>query len=667
MNAVARSYASFKTAPLLVAAAFIVVSITVLTGWVLGNPMLKAAVPGLTPMNPMTAICFLCLATGITLLSVYKKSWTVIGLMTVVAMIAGSRLVASSMGIDRSLDTVLFSSQLDRELQPNRMAVSTAWCHFTGALSLLLLAWPRRKASAAQALSLIPSLTGVIVVNCYIFAIVGSQIRGAAVPMALHTASLFAVFGIAVWTLSPNSGFAASLMQETNSAKLGRRMIMALMFVPPLVAIFANAAKQSGLYRSDYGEAILVTTIAIIFGGLIWVGTRESSKNELLARHAQDEASNANAAKSEFLSRMSHELRTPLNAVIGYAQLLEMTSGEQKTIDASKSIQKSGRHLLNLINEVLDMARIEAGKMTLSIEPVPLQHAIGQVMDLVRPLAEARKINVHLVTDSWDKLHVSADRQRLVQVLLNLLTNAVKYNREGGKIEVRCMSKEPGSVCIEIADTGYGMSLEGVQRLFKPFERVGDLTIEGTGLGLALSDKLATLMGANLHLISTSAEGSTFGVTLKPVAAPSASVLEIEDQARFLPKGDGPVLKIVYIEDNASNVKLLERVFDEVGNVELLPAILGSSGIDLVNQHMPDIIFLDLHLPDIHGAEVLSRLRANPRTAMIPVIVLSADATDSQIRRLMNAGVQAYLTKPLDLPSLFAEINKVKENLKKAA
>ncbi len=382
---------------------------------------------------------------------------------------------------------------------------------------------------------------------------------------------------------------------------------------------------------------------------------------------AKSEADRANAAKSEFLSRMSHELRTPLNAVIGYAQLLEMQSDEPKIFEASQSILKSGRHLLALINEVLDLARIEAGKMSVSIEPTKVSSVIEQALDLVRPLASDRGITMSLSLEECDGHYVSADRQRLVQVILNLLTNSIKYNRQGGRVEIRCLSTEDNRYRIEVSDTGCGLKEDGITRLFQPFERVGDLAIEGTGLGLALSQKLTRLMGGELRLVSTGEEGSIFAVTL-PVSIPQmANHAEIEEQRRLCQINGGRTIRAVYIEDNFSNVELLERVFAEVGGVHLMPAILGNLGLDLVQEQMPDVVLLDLHLPDIPGAEVLTRLKANPTTRDIPVIVLSADATDVTIERLYKLGATAYLPKPIDLPSLFAEINRIKTSSKEAA
>jgi len=377
---------------------------------------------------------------------------------------------------------------------------------------------------------------------------------------------------------------------------------------------------------------------------------------------ARREAERANAAKSDFLSHMSHELRTPLNAVIGYAQLLQMEGGDGRTLESARSILKSGRHLLDLINEILDLARIEAGKLTLSVEAVAAASAIGQAIDLVRPIVDERGLALTLGSEPCKHLYVKADRQRLVQVLLNLLTNAAKYNRPGGRIEVRCLELGDGRHRIEVADTGRGLDAKAVEKLFMPFER-GNQPEEGTGLGLALSRRLTELMGGKLSLVGTSEAGSTFAIDLPLSKAPGAKKPTAGQPRKEKAPSAEVSLRIVYIEDNLSNVQLMERVFSTASGIELLPAMQASVGLQLVEDHLPDLVLLDLHLPDMPGIEVLKKLRANPKTSRVPVVVLSADATDNQIKRLMEAGARSYLTKPIDLDALFAEVNEIRLNL----
>jgi PAS domain S-box-containing protein len=379
---------------------------------------------------------------------------------------------------------------------------------------------------------------------------------------------------------------------------------------------------------------------------------------------ARCEADRANRAKSEFLSRMSHELRTPMNAVIGYAQLLELRSTDAKTLESAHAILKGGRHLLGLINEILDLARIEAGEMALSLEPVPLEAVIEQAIELVRPSAQQRGVAIEFVSQPGSLTHVMADRQRLIQVLLNLVTNAVKYNRPDGRVRITSEQKD-NCYRIEIADTGVGIGQEDLARLFKPFERLGDQTEEGTGLGLVVSQSLMQLMGGALTLVRTNKDGSTFAIDLKAAAAPSLNITHTNEPNKLLELEER--LRIVYVEDNLSNLRLLENVFEETGSVELLSAMQASVGLRLIADHLPDLVLLDLHLPDAPGITVLKNLKANPKTKDIPVVVISADATPVQIKRLMEAGAKSYLTKPIELTALMTELRDIKPARREAA
>lgn len=400
--------------------------------------------------------------------------------------------------------------------------------------------------------------------------------------------------------------------------------------------------------------------------GLMFVTGRDVTQDKADREElqlARQEAERANLAKSEFLSRMSHELRTPLNGVIGYSQLLTMFAEDAKTMESAQSILNSGRHLLSLINEILDLARIEAGKLTLSLEPVPIQYAINQAMKLILPLLDKAKITLEVKFELNEDAHVMADSQRLTQILVNLISNATKFNRENGKISIRCFHHSETHIRIEISDTGHGIDAHKIDNLFKPFERLGDESTEGTGLGLALSNSLATLMGGQVTLKESSPEGSTFAIVLARAVTPAESLDDAKAAVTDLIKSTTGCLRVIYIEDNLSNLKLITRVFDELGDINLMTAMDASSGIVMVEEYLPDLVLLDLHLPDRHGYEVLRRLKANPRARTIPVIIISADATRKQMERLMAAGARAYLTKPIELRALFEQIELIRSEL----
>ena len=376
----------------------------------------------------------------------------------------------------------------------------------------------------------------------------------------------------------------------------------------------------------------------------------ERKRAEKAVSDAKTEAERASQAKNEFLSRMSHDLRTPLNAILGFAQLLEMDRLPPEQLESVQLILKGGKHLLALINEVLDITRIEAGQLSLSAEPVDVRDVVRHAVDLIAPLASTKNIALDVIDGSSNGWTVVADRQRLTQVLLNLLSNAIKYNRVSGRVTIAFEEVAGGRLRIQVRDTGAGIPPEKLARLFRPFERLGAETtaIEGTGLGLALSRGLAAAMGGSLGVASEVDRGTTFWIELQR-AEPADQILadaNLPIDISYTARVDGTVL---YVEDNLANVRLMERVFERRPNVALVHAATGASAIAMATTKRPEVVFLDLHLPDMDGAEVLRRLHEDRELRSVPVVVLSADATPDQVRRLKASGARAYLTKPLDI------------------
>jgi CheY-like chemotaxis protein/anti-sigma regulatory factor (Ser/Thr protein kinase) len=357
---------------------------------------------------------------------------------------------------------------------------------------------------------------------------------------------------------------------------------------------------------------------------------------------------------------MSHELRTPLNAILGFGQLLELDEVDPGRAESVDQILKAGRHLLALINEILEISRIESGQLRLSLEAVDLSSLVSEALDMFRPLAAERSLRLSAPVEPGTWGWALADHQRLKQVLLNLLSNAVKYNRAGGSVHVQADLGDADVALLTVRDTGIGIPVEDVDRVFVPFDRLGAERTdeEGTGLGLALSKGLVEAMGGAIGITSQVGEGTTIWLELRRVGPPAPEApAELGDDD----EPERPVLHrtVLYVEDNLSNVVLVERLLARRPGVQLLTAMQGGLALELALQHVPDLVLLDLNLPDISGEEVLRRVRADPATAETPVVIISADALPRQVSRLLSLGASDYLTKPIDLDRFFAVVDGV--------
>ncbi|HET7791869.1 MAG TPA: CHASE domain-containing protein [Rhizobacter sp.] len=377
------------------------------------------------------------------------------------------------------------------------------------------------------------------------------------------------------------------------------------------------------------------------------------------AERAREIAEAANLAKSEFLSRMSHELRTPLNAMLGFAQLLELDQSHplpavQRPWVAQ--IQSAGWHLLDMINDVLDLSRIESGTLNLQTDKLDLREVIAAALPLVEQDANRRGIIVSQSIPD-DAARVIGDSTRVKQILINLLSNAVKYNSDGGRIHIAARASHRDSVELSVTDTGLGMTPLQLSQLFQPFNRLGRerSALEGTGIGLVISQRLAELMGGALRARSTAGEGSSFILSLPRAESTDTGSAALEDAKST--SSDYHQRSVHYVEDNETNVEVMRGILSRRPQVRLDVSITGLDGLAAIRARRPDLVLLDMHLPDIDGLELLRHLKADASTADIPVVVVSADALAAQIDAAMKAGAYQYLTKPVSVAQLLSVVD----------
>jgi PAS domain S-box-containing protein len=387
----------------------------------------------------------------------------------------------------------------------------------------------------------------------------------------------------------------------------------------------------------------------------------ETIENEKKLLKAIETAEEANQSKSLFLSRMSHELRTPMNSILGFAQLLEMGELNEKQEHSVQHILNSGKHLLSLINEVLDIAKIESGGYSMSIERIDILDIINEVCSLILPLSQKKNVSIEII-EPEEKFFIKADYQCTIQILTNIINNAVKYNYENGQVKIM-LSKVDGFIEISIADKGIGIDKKDMDKVFEPFVRVIQSDkehIEGTGLGLSVVKELVSALEGKISLNSVKDKGTTFQIYLPECTTQMEDLGTLTQvEKKIIRKTYNNGAKILYVEDNDLNISLVRDILNsQKPNFDLHVTMTGKPALEMAIENSVDLILLDLDLPDIHGSKILEELKSNDLTKSIPVIVVSADATEKQISNLLELGAEKYLTKPFNILELLDLLDK---------
>lgn len=653
------------------------------------------------PMAPATAMCFGALGAALlsrTTLPMRASCSLCAAGVAVCLIVAGQALVTFLTGLRPLLDLepyLVSNAGTFGHVPVGRMSPITA-------VGLVLAAGSMWFATRAGRLAYV-NVAGALGVGTFWVGFVGllGYLYGAPllyggriIPVALSTALTLAALGLALVTHAGPRSWPMRLFVGPGAAARMHRTFLPLTAGAVLMtgAVHHLVAARYGVHAAVIGAVsaaatVLVTSVAVGYVAR-WVGgaidraetqlkeahvaledrvrerthalaaaNDELQRTEAGLRQAKLAAERASVAKNEFISRMSHDLRTPLNAILGFAQVLEIEPDAERT-EPVRQILNGGRYLLDLINEVLDIARIEAGQLSLSTEPVLVSDVVTRAVELVKPLATHRAITLS-VEPFGNTDAVTADRQRLSQVLLNLLSNALKYNSDGGRVTVHMTRMPPDRYRIAVTDTGAGIPAAKLQLLFQPFQRLGAEAsgVEGTGLGLAVSRALAEAMGGTIGVNSVVDRGSTFWVELAQATYGSvaeSSVAPVTSHGTRARRGT-----VLYVEDNLPNVRLMERILGQRPGVVLQHAALAEAGFTMIRARRPDVVLLDLHLPDMSGEDMLRRLWQDPVNRTIPTIMVTADATPSVARRLKAAGARTVLTKPLDIRQVLRVVDEL--------
>ena len=653
-------------------------ALAVFCGWALKIEPLKTVLPGLVPMVPWTATALMfsgASVIGATLCNRWPPGrWLQYGGALATGAISSIVLLEYATGIDWGFDRVLFGSAV-AELTthfPGRLAGITAVLFLVLSSAMIVDAAVEKSSRVFSVLANLGLFVSCLPLLGYAFS---AETLYTSIPyssMALPTAmALVILFGGAL-AARPSHGWIALLLSDSLGGMTARRFLPVVIGAPLTISITLLWISRLTHMEPDFRLAISTVAVTVV---LLWMVVRNARRLEQIDRErqaamsalvsAKEEAEAASLAKSSFLANMSHELRTPLTAILGFSQLLEL-GGEQSEEHGVcvDHIRKNGKHLLALINDLLDLAKIDAGQISTSPERIVLGGLLVGLKASLLPQAEAAGITVSIHADGAGLPDVRADQTRLNQVLLNLGSNAIKYNRPGGRVDITYERLGPEWLRLTVTDTGLGIPEARQSELFEPFNRLGRETgsIEGTGIGLALSRRLMQLMGGRIGFSSRANEGSRFWIDLPVYQAAPHDDVSLAAAAQCLsgqahePTCEGRT--VLCVDDNAAARELVLKIIVGIPGTHVQTAETAEMGIELARREQPDLILMDINLPGMNGIAALKELRRHSATRNIPVFALSAAATMADIDKGLAAGFDRYLTKPYDVRDLLTAVRE---------